>query len=67
MNTFGRQPRMNKWEGQPESSFSHWLVAFSDLNQPIQVGFAPAVAGSAVEGEAVVLFSKFFNCPHADH
>ena len=32
----------------PESGFSYWLLAFANLNQPIQVGLAPAVAGDAV-------------------
>ncbi len=42
-------------------------MSLSYLNQPIQVGFAPAVAGDAVEGKRVVLMLKLFNCPHADH
>jgi len=50
-----------------ESRLGHWLVSFSDLNQPIQVGLAPAVAGQAVEGKGMVVTVKLFYCPHADH
>ncbi len=50
----------------PELGLSDWLVAFADLNQPIQIVPAPAVAGYAVEGKGVILLSKVFNCPHAD-
>ncbi len=60
-------------ERQPVIWF-RWVVvrlrlelSLSYLNQPIQVGFAPAVAESAVEGKCVVMAVKLFNCPHADH
>ncbi len=51
----------------PEPGLSNRLVAFAELNQPIQVGFAPAVAGNTVEAKRVILAVKFFNCPHANH
>jgi len=37
------------------------------LNQPSQVGYAPAIAGKAVERKGVILTMKFLNSPHADH
>ena len=51
----------------PESGLSHRLVTFANLNQPIQVGFAPAVAGYAVEGKGMVVAVKLFHCPYAEH
>ncbi len=51
----------------PESGLSHRYVAFPDLNQPIQVGFTPAVTGQAVKSKRMVVTVKLFHCPHADH
>ncbi len=51
----------------PESGLCYWLVSLAVLNQPIQVGFAPAVARKAVEGKRMVVTVKLFYCPHADH
>ena len=51
----------------PESGLSHRLVSHAVLNQPIQVGFTPTVAGQAVECKRMVVTVKLFHCPHADH
>ena len=51
----------------PESSLSHWLIAFTYLNKPIQICHSPAAAGYAVKSKRVILISKLLDCPHADH
>ncbi len=50
-----------------KSGLCYRHIAFPILNQPIQIGFAPAVAGQAIEGKRMVVTLKLLNCPHADH